>query len=289
MSHPKTAIVTASHAPDFARCQLLCETMDAHITGHSAHYILVDTADEKVFAPLAGPNRHIITDRDLLPPWMMRVPGWASFGGKPLWVSLRTLPLHGWHVQQLRRIAIAHHVDDDALFYCDSDTVFTKPFDMSALWHGHALRLYREDGAADTALSDHMQWLAQAAKALNVPSVIDAHHNYVQTFIAWRRDAVLAMCSRIEQVHNTPWMSVIGRTRKFSECTLYGAFADTVFDPDAHWHDDRDFCRVHWMNPPPNEAELRAFVDSMEPWQIGFGVQSFIDVDAQLIRELALG
>ncbi len=63
-----------------------------------------------------------------------------------VWLSLKTQPLRGWHVQQLRRIAIAAHAKEDVLVFCDSDVAFVKPFDLSAFWRDGKVRLFRRDG-----------------------------------------------------------------------------------------------------------------------------------------------
>ena len=61
------AIVTASYAPDFERCRLLCETIDRHVTGVPRHYILVEQRDVALFRQLETGNRTVVDERDLLP------------------------------------------------------------------------------------------------------------------------------------------------------------------------------------------------------------------------------
>lgn len=288
MSAKTNAIVTASYGPDFDRCRVLCETIDQHVTGFTKHYILVANHEVDQFQQLAGPKRVIIADKTLLPWWLVRVPGGIVPGGKNVWLSPFTMPLHGWHVQQLRRIAIAQHVTEDALFYCDSDTAFCRPFNLNSLWRGDALRLYREENAADTALSDHLLWLSHAAKTFQQADVSEINDNYVGTFIAWRRDVVLSMCAYISKANNRHWIGVIGRSRKFSECTLYGAFADRLADPALHWHDGRGFCPMHWFDPAPNPDQLEEMVASLAPHEVGFGVQSFVPIELETFRSIAL-
>ena len=139
---PKTnAIVTASYAPDFERCKILCESMDKHATGYECHYSLVDVPDLNLFRPLEGPKRKLITDRQLLPWWLYRPPKFLSPKGRRIWVSPLTVPLHGWHVQQLMRMAVAQSLNVDGLMYCDSDTAFVKNFDVQSIWDGDNIRL----------------------------------------------------------------------------------------------------------------------------------------------------
>ena len=61
------AIVTASYAPDFERCRLLCETIDRFVAGAPRHYILVEQRDVALFRQLETRDRVIISERDLLP------------------------------------------------------------------------------------------------------------------------------------------------------------------------------------------------------------------------------
>ena len=90
-------------------------------------------------------------------------------GRRRVWLSLRTLPLRGWHAQQLRRIAIAEKIDDDALFYCDSDVAFLKPFDCASLWRGGDLRLFRRDNELLGKLpGDQQLWADNAAMLLGI-------------------------------------------------------------------------------------------------------------------------
>ena len=123
----KTALVTASYAPDFERCRLLCETIDRFVAGYTKHYILVEHRDVALFKQLESSRRVVIDENDLLPRWIRPFPDPSNFGHRRIWLSPRTMPLRGWHVQQFRRIAIAAHTDEDAFFYIDSDVAFLKP------------------------------------------------------------------------------------------------------------------------------------------------------------------
>ena len=53
-----TAMVTASYAPDFERCRLLCETIDRFVTGAPRHYILVEQRDVALFRQLGNARPH---------------------------------------------------------------------------------------------------------------------------------------------------------------------------------------------------------------------------------------
>lgn len=284
---PSCAIVTASYLPDLERCRLLCDTIDAKVSGHDHHYVLVAGHDVTAFRALEGPRRTVVDERDLLPSWLRSFPDPLSRFRKRIWLSARTMPLRGWHVQQLRRIAIASHVAQDALLYCDSDVAFVRPFDCATLWRGERLRLLRRDRVLETPGHDHQRrWSRNAGRALGLADAQLSTHDYIATVIAWRRDATLAMCARIEAVHGCNWVAAVAATRHFSECMLYGRHADEVLGGEGHFHDDHELCRIYWKGPALSDEGFRDFVAAMTPRQVAIGVQSFIGTDIGRIRRL---
>ena len=283
-----TAIVTASYAPDFERCRLLCESMDRHVSGFACHYILVESADVALFKTLETARRRIVDERDLLPWWLKAFPDPLTFGRRRIWLSPFTMPLRGWHSQQLRRIAIAAQANEDAFFYCDSDVVFVRDFDVSALWQDEKLRLFRRDNAlaGNKASPDHAVWSQNAAWLLGTAPDRIPDHDYIGTLIAWRGDTVRAMLKQIEEHHQKNWVAAIGRRRRFSECMIYGQFADVMTGGAGHFIDNQDFCEVFWLRPMPTEAQFLERVAGMNPQQVAIGIQSFIGADVADIRRL---
>lgn len=284
------AIVTASYAPDFERCRLLCESMDRFVSGRSRHYLLVEERDVKLFRRLEGATRVVVSERDLLPSWLKPYDDPLSLFRRRVWLAWRTRPLRGWHVQQLRRIAIAAHVAEPVLVYCDSDVAFVKPFDCGAFSRDGKVRLFRRDDAiAADAESEQRVWSANAGKALGIARPAWSRHDYVATLVSWRRESVLAMIARIEQLRARHWIEAVACVRKFSECMLYGRFADEVEEGVGHFHGAEEFCRVHWNGEPLSDEGFRDFVDGMTPDQAAIGMQSFIGTDLARIRRLIDG
>ena len=281
----RTALVTASYAGDLERCRLLCETVDHHVRGHDHHYLLVAGHDMKLFRDLERPRRTVVDERDLLPSWLHCFPDPIAGGGKRIWLSLRTLPLRGWHVQQLRRIAIASHVDQEALLYCDSDVAFVRDFDCDTLWDGDDLRLFRrEGGLRRSGLDQQRLWSENAGRVLGIAGSRTSEHDYIATVIAWRRDAADAMRRRIEAVSGRDWVAAVAASRQFSECMMYGRFADDVQSGAGHFHDERELCRVYWTGLALSDQTFREFIAAMTPEQVAIGVQSFIGTDVGRIR-----
>ncbi|MEM1376790.1 MAG: DUF6492 family protein [Pseudomonadota bacterium] len=281
----RNAIITASYAPDFERCSILCETIDAHASELECHYILVDGPDKALFEKLAGPKRQILTDTELLPWWLRRAPAALSPKGRRVWLSPMTLPLHGWHIQQIMRIAVAHKLDVDGLLYCDSDTAFLRDYNLNSMWNGEDMRLWRQLDGALVAQNDHIQWTQHAHQALGISSEDRLVNNYVCSFVTWKRQTVVDMCRHMEAQHRRSWVATVGSSRKFSECMLYGAFVDAVLQGAGHWGTSDQLCPMQWFNPAPTLEQLTAMVENLAPHEVGMGVQSFIPLDANLFRD----
>jgi hypothetical protein len=282
-----TAFVTASYGPDFERCRLLCETMDELVTGQPAHYLLVEAGDVPLFRQLQSGNRRVIDERELLPSWLRSWRDPFSLFRRRIWLSSRTAPLRGWHVQQLRRIAIAEKVPESVLAYTDSDVAFVKPFDTASFVRQGNVRLFRRSNElAGKAGTDHVVWSRNAGAALGIGEPATSPHDYIATLIAWRASSVIAMCRRIEAVHGKHWVETVASVRKFSECMLYGRFVDEVLEGDGHFTTSEELCRVHWQGTPMNDAEFAGFVATMAPEQVAIGMQSFIGTDIARIRRL---
>jgi len=283
------ALVTPSFRLDLERCRLLCETVDARVSGMAHHYLLVEGRDVKPFRQFQSARRTVVDERDLLPRWLRAIDDPTSLFRRRIWLSLRTRPLRGWHVQQLRRIAIAAHVAQDDLVYCDSDVAFLKPFDLSRFVDGGRTRLFRRDGALlGEGHALHKVWSAHAGEALGIGQPTVSPHDYISTLIAWRRETINAMCAHMEATHSRHWIEVIGSSRRFSECMIYGRYVDEVLSGAGHFLGHEEFCRVHWTGTPMDGAAFATFVEGMGPEQAAIGMQSFIGTDIERIRRLVL-
>ena len=280
-------LVTPSYGADFERCRLLCETVDRHVAGFSKHYLLVEGRDVAQFNTLRSLHREVIDERDLLPSWLKSFADPTSLIRRRIWLSLRTRPLRGWHVQQMRRIALAKAVSEQTLIYVDSDVAFLRPFDCGAMVKNGRLRLLRRDHAlAQQSSDEHRVWSANAGRILGLDG-IPSDHDYIGTLIAWDRRTVLGMIERIEDVSARSWVESLGASRQFSECMIYGRYVDDVLGGSGHVADATEYCRVYWTPPGDGPVRLDAFVDSLAPHQVAVGIQSFIGVDIAEIRRIA--
>lgn len=285
----KTAVMTASYSVDFDRCALLCESMDRFMQGDWHHHLLVDRSDVALFKRLEGPRRSVVSEAELFPVWLRSFPDPVSLGRRRIWLSPFSLPLRGWHAQQLRRLAMARHVDADALLSIDSDVVLVRPFDPAALWSGGRIRMFRADDGARHATPGHLAWLAHAGAILGLPKRPDPAHDYISNMVPWRTDAARALLDHIEKHNNVSWIRAVISSRDISECMIYGRFVDEVLGGAGHFADERSLSHVLWFRDtfPETADGLAEFMRGLSPDQVAIGVQSFVDHPLSGIRRAA--
>ncbi len=286
----RVALITPSHGEDFERCRLLCDSVDAFVEAEPDHFILVDDRDFAKFTELGGPRRHVINELDILPSWLHSFKTGLAKNSRKLWWSNRTWPMRGWHVQQLRRIAIAGHISHQGLLFCDSDMLFVKPFSLSQLWRGDDFRLYCKKGGISSDLPGggrlHMDWTRGAARLNGLPQAEFPADDYINNLVSWKRKHVLKMCAHIEATTGKNWVAAFGSSRSFSECQIYGAYVDGVLSGSGHWRAGSALCKTYWSGDAMNGAELFEFVDSMKAGQVAVGIQSFTGTDLKTLRAL---
>ncbi len=288
---PTFAIITPSYAGDFERCRLLCDSIDRFVSGDATHHILIDPVDEVLFRPLEGLRRHIHTDASLLPSWLK---GYNDpfARGRRIWTGTGALmrgvpPLRGWHVQQLRKLAISRFIDADVLLFVDSDIVFLRPFAPESQMRGARARLFCRPGGLDVTLPQQVRWLRNAARVLDLPMPAMPAEDYINALVTWRRETALAMLAQIESVSGRDWVSAIARSRQFSEYLLYGLYA-TRMDVAAksHWRDETALAHVAWFAGDVPAGGLTALAQGLMPGQVALCVQSFIGAPVSEMRAL---
>lgn len=285
------AIATPSYAPDFERCRLLCDSIDRHVSHLSTHYILIDPVDFALFRTLEGPRRRVITDADLLPGWLK---GWNDpFNpGRRIWTGLGALmrgvpPLRGWHIQQLRKFAVAALIDEDVILFADSDIVFLRPLDLSSQMLGEAVRLFRKEKAITAQMLPQTEWLASAAKMLGAPMPQLPADDFINPLVTWRRDTALKLLGHVEQVTGRAWPAAIGHGRQFSEYLIYGAFVTRdAAEMARHWIDPESLAATTWFAHEMPAGGASDLTRAMSARQVALCVQSFIDVPAADLRQL---
>ena len=213
-------VVTPSYRGDFERCRLLCETMDRFCSGYDRHLIVVDDEDHALFSQLAGPTREVIATSALFPPFRI-VGRWR--GRWYRWRPGIGFPIYGWHLQQLRKIAVTLSQPAARVLCVDSDICFCRPADLSDFAASERVPLFMRPNAIGADQTSHVRWRQNAYAALGRPAPALPGDDYIGPLITWERASVRTMTERIEATHHRPWWEVLARQRDFSEYLTYGA------------------------------------------------------------------
>jgi hypothetical protein len=292
MTAGRLAIITPSYAGDHERCLLLCESLDRMATGDFRHYILVADHDRALFAPLEGPRRQVIPDSVLLPTWLKPMVRPFS-GGRKIWCSAMPLvwPMSGWHVQQLRKMLIARHINEAVMVMADSDSVFVRPFGAEAFLRDGLVRLYARQNniSSDPSHAIHRRWVHQAASLLGLPQPSFPATDYINNLVSWRRDHALAVLDHIEQRSGRDPAATLGRSRTFSEYQIYGAYVDGIAAGNGHFANPEPLSLTYWSGEALTEGSLRTFAETLSPQQIAICVQSFTGTSTELLRSYLAG
>lgn len=297
----RTAVVTASYAADFERCQMLCDSMDQHLHGLWHHYILVQTTDFKKFRTLSDKHRTIVDEADLFPFWFRAVPDPISKRHNRIWLSPFSRPLRGWHVQQLRRLAIAEHLSEPIMLSIDSDVILVRDFDVDRLQDNGKVRFYKKPSGlmkkvhvpssmmADQQMEENRSWSHCAGQLLGLRADQNHYHDYIQTFIAWRTQTVRDLLNHIAKVHGQSWFKQLIKQRAFSECLIYGRYVDDILNGQDHTQTDEPLCQVMWFEEENSDqigktSVLNKFLAGLAPGQVAIGIQSFINLELDDIR-----
>lgn len=281
------SLITPSYAGDFARCQLLCASVDRFVTGHDMHFIVVGDEDAALFAPLAGPNRRIVPHSALLPTFWS-VGRWR--GRRYLWKPGLTLPVYGWHLQQLRKIAMTL-VQTSARTMCiDSDNCFCRPLDLVEIASAEKVPLFHAPGDVNATRPSHVLWLQNAHRLLGLAPPTLPGDDFIGQMVVWERQTVETITSKIETLAQRPWWSAVVRLRQFSEYLIYGSAVTS--DPALsaqHALTTQTRCLTYWDGAALDAKGLKTFIAQLAPHQNAIAIQSHTKTPLALIRSVALG
>jgi len=275
---PSFAVVTVSYAPDFERCKLLAESTEKCLSDNTKHYIIVDRKDLFLFNSLQSLKVKILTVEDILPWWIFRIPLFSKG-----WISLRTLPIRNWVLQQLVKLSAVNVIDEDILVFCDSDVTFIRPFDVaSVLLKEECLALLRVDFQSQ----DILKWANAAKQLLGIPDKNVPVVNYVGNLIAWRRENILKLHSRLEEVNRTHWIQAVCKHWNISEYMIYGMMVEHVLGIEnaGHFIATPELIKSAWAFPLDNQKNIDNFFGTVQESHIGVMIHSKYKVPVESYR-----
>jgi len=290
---PSLSLVTCSFRGDFDACVLLCESADRFVPDEIVHELVVPRQDVELFAPLASSRRRITPTDAYLPPSFhlvpMPPPAWRRRLRLPrrnVYATPYSAPVRGWIAQQILKISAVLNGPADVVIHLDSDNAFIRDLDPTLILRDGKARLYEAASPVDS--DSHRQWHAAACRLLGIHPPTPATADYIDQMVVWTKDQTRALTERIERTTRHPWYVTLARTRQFAEYELYGVHAREVvgIDQAGVFADSQSLCHARWEGNFADPEDIEAFVSSLQPHHVVCLLQSTLEIDLALRREI---
>jgi hypothetical protein len=257
--NPSFALITPSFSGDFERCKLLVESVARCVAPpQTPYYLIVPAKDVPLFATLNSFRPVILIPEESLLPWhIFRTP----FSRK--WrLNLFGLPVRGWMVQQICKLAIAEIIREEVMVIVDSDICFVRRVDLNHFVREDGVRLLSVPGRGNEPA--HYPWHRVAARLLGLPARDYFGNGYIGNVVTWRRDVVLQLIQQLKK-RGRFWKQTVLNQMTFSEYILYGVFAEFVLqDRSGHYKETNKEVKEYWTAKPLTDDELARFFDEVQ-------------------------
>ncbi|HLJ00697.1 MAG TPA: DUF6492 family protein [Bradyrhizobium sp.] len=278
------ALLTPSHGKDIERFDLLCHSIDACLTGYTKHYVIVNDDDVPLFEKYRSEKRIIVPVSRYLPRWLWAVPAALMRSRRRIWVSLLSKPIHGWHVQQIAKIAGVLAAPEQRVCIIDSDNFFFRKFDLGRYAGAEKSPLYVDEGAIHADAPFHPTWLRNCDRMLGLTETCFPADDFVGNVLVWDKATVRAMTETIQSATGKSWTLSMCRQRPFSEYLLYGRFVtSSPAHLAAHQIVRRSLALAHWDESRLDKASIGAMIRDAAPEQVALCIQSY---SGTLIRDI---
>ncbi len=285
MARP-VGLITPSYSDDFERFSLLCDSIDRRVVGYERHYVIVSDDDIPLFRPFASERRIVLPSSRFLPRWLRLAPWLRLANGRKIWWSLRARPIHGWHVQQIVKIAAAMEMPEQRFCLIDSDIVFARPFDVGAYASGERSPLYLQREAIKSDAPLHAEWTRTCDRLLGHAATCFPADDYIGHVIVWDKDAVRDMTQTIERTTGMSWPLALCRTRHFSEYLLYGRHVRNSPERLAeHEITTQSRATSYWDGQALDRAAVLQMIAQATSSTVALAVQSYSNTSVSMIRK----
>lgn len=279
------ALLTPSHAKDLERFALLCESVDACLSGYTRHYVIVNDDDVPLFAKYRSEKRVIVPVSRYLPKWLWAVPAGLLRSRRRVWLSLLSRPVHGWHVQQIAKIAGVLAAPEARMCIIDSDNVFFRKFDIGRYAGADKSPLYVDRNAIRSDAPFHSLWLRNCDALLGLRDTSFPADDFVGNVLVWDKATVRGMTEAIRSATGRSWELALCRKRPFSEYLLYGRFvASSSAHLGAHEIVERSLALAHWDENRLDRSSIEAMMLNALPEQVALCIQSYSGTSIRDIR-----
>ena len=186
-------------AADAERAQILFRSLEAFFEPLGTCWVVVPDAEvPAVRGSLPHGPYAVLTDSEVVPE-----------------LALEPRP-HGWHAQQLLKLAIASRVESDFYLTLDADVFCVRRTTYEELFrHGRAL--------AQITPPHHPEWNDDAERVLGLPRS-GRQHGVTPAILS--RDGVLALQRHVEEPSGAGWRTHLLRSLPWTEYSLYNTFLE---------------------------------------------------------------
>ena len=153
------ALLTASYAKDIERFSLLSESIDTWLTGYTRHYVLVNDWRCRCSSGSRPTSASSFRRRAICRNGFGRCHPPCSSSASGAWLSLLSSPVHGWHIQQILKIAGVLNAPEQRVCILDSDNLFFREFDVGQYAGAERTPLFVTPKGIDTEHPLHVLWL----------------------------------------------------------------------------------------------------------------------------------
>lgn len=275
------AVLTPSFRGDAGLFADLHESVLANTAPSVVHHVVVPPSDARLFRPYEGARCRVWTHRDLLPRYCLSVP-YAS--GLTVTLKRPWLPVRGWVVQQIMKMAGTAAIEARAVLIVDSDAVLVREPTLDEFTRDGRLWHFRKDGAVTAGMDRHLLWHNVARKLLGIPGVVSAPApDYISPIAVWDPVVVRALMAHIADATGKSWMDAVAGELHVSEYMTYGVYADHVLGGMPSF--GGPLCHNYYERVPLGREEALAFADEMPPTALGAMISSHSHTPPEVRRE----
>ena len=191
------------------------------------------------------------------------------FTGGKWWYSFKTFPVRGWVKQQLIKLAIGEHLNEDYFLIVDSDIFFIKPFQLEDYVLAGKYPFYREDNEELSQM--FKQWNKVAGHLLDYQAWESVRTCYVGPCIFWSKKYLQLLLQHIENICQRSWQEAVCRHLHISEYTIYGIFVDFILSEDLknHYPFEKECTLNHYEEKPLSLVDLENLAAQKEEHHMG--------------------
>ena len=272
---PSVAFVTASYRHDLDRCALLSRSLEACAPSFE-HWIVVDRGDLHLFRHLQSHRTNVVAKEEVLPVSVRRLDTLRIGLRSNVWIQARGLPIRGWLLQQLIKLAVAEQLRADVLVHADSDVVLLRPFSVSSVVDGDGrVQLYARPDHVGEDLPVHVRWHRSAEKLLGIAPADLPMPDYISSLVPWKRENVVALLEHIQTTTGRHWLRALASAWDVSEFTLYGRFAQDMLGTNAgQFVSSSSLCHDYYKRVPLSALELDTLLDHVRPEELAVSLTS---------------